>query len=81
MKEKGRRPTEATGSPIPITEDELVTTNKLTFFNFNKKNHYSLVYLQFFLFLCKTDTRGICQQNVDALLLRVLKARKLTIFK
>jgi hypothetical protein len=65
----------------PVTEDELVTTNKLTFFNFNKKNHYSLVYLQFFLFLCKTDTRGICQQNVDALLLRVLKARKLTIFK
>ena len=25
VKEKGRRPTEATGSPIPITEDELVT--------------------------------------------------------
>ena len=25
VKEKGRRPTEATGSPIPITGDELVT--------------------------------------------------------
>ena len=25
VKEKGRRPTEATGSPIPITEDELLT--------------------------------------------------------
>jgi len=25
----------------PVTEDELVTTNKLTFFNFNKKSLFT----------------------------------------